>query len=457
MISIIDSCKKENFSSQTKIEQGRVAKNVSIADLQKAISSNASLDLNKITAQSTGSQSIEDFFIDTTQILETKNNSNSYFYSMQLLSKKQNTRKYFYNYFIIKDSLGRVKKYIIKFTPTAETIKNKYKNFKGTYEVIPEITTSTGKIKSNSTGIVSNSVGCVEVAYDIPCEYGYIHPEGNGPGLWCDGTGSHTEKIQVGDCGSSGGSSGQSGGNSSNGNNVVVPPTFYANNIVQCEDAVVDNFIYNVYTIYQNFAFTHTNEFNQLVGGLCGNFSEEKKAYIIIYLETKLNENYCTADDFEHDEDENNISDQNDPVELMPASITLHTGKVISITFGVTADGEGAQKTVSKRLITALTQALELASVYVEINSINVFATTNGTHTSPKSNHYKGLALDISKINGIPIILLGLDEKVIRLQGAFEAVPNRRENFGPVLKLKLGLPWAIGGHQDHIHFSINGQ
>lgn len=100
MVCVFNSCKKDNFLTETKIEQGRVAKNVSIAELQKAISGNALVDLNKISAQSTGSKIIEDFIIDTTQILETKNNSNSYFYSMQLLSKKQNTRKYFYNYFI---------------------------------------------------------------------------------------------------------------------------------------------------------------------------------------------------------------------------------------------------------------------------------------------------------------------------------------------------------------------
>lgn len=168
-----------------------------------------------------------------------------------------------------------MKKYIIKFTPTAETIKNKYKNFKATYEVLPELTTSSGQMKSNSTGIVSNAFGCVEIAYDIPCEYGNIHPEGNGPGNWCDGTGSHTQKIQVGDC--SGGSSGQSGGNSNSGNNVLVPPTFYANNIVQCDDTNADNFIYNEYSNHQNLAYNNLNDFNLIVGGLCGDLSEEKK------------------------------------------------------------------------------------------------------------------------------------------------------------------------------------
>ena len=328
LISIINSCKKDNFSSQTKIEQGRVAKNVSIADLQKAISSNASVDLNKITAQSTGSQSIEDFFIDTTQILETKNNSNSYFYSMQLLSKKQNTRKYFYNYFIIKDSLGRVKKYIIKFTPTAETIKNKYKNFKGTYEVMPEIATSTGQIRSNSLNIVSNGIGCMEVAYDIPCEYDYVHGEGNGPGPWCNGTGSYKLFLEI--CNGSGtgnigantgtvntGNNGNDNGSGNGSSNILVPPTFYANNIVQCDEAVVDDFIHNVYYNNLNFAFNHTNEFNQIVGGLCGNFSEPRKEEIIDFL------TYLSADSYvnqialqNYDDNLSNYTNENDSTHI---------------------------------------------------------------------------------------------------------------------------------------------
>jgi hypothetical protein len=41
------------------------------------------------------------------------------------------------------------------------------------------------------------------------------------------------------------------------------------------------------------------------------------------------------------------------------------------------------------------------------------------------------------------------------IQTVFESYSHRRENFGPHFKHKLGMPFPVGGHQDHIHLSVN--
>lgn len=157
------------------------------------------------------------------------------------------------------------------------------------------------------------------------------------------------------------------------------------------------------------------------------------------------------VDDFDID----NTNDQS-PTQVMPSNFTLSNGAIVSLKFGVTKDGQNAQKAVSIRLIAALKTALEITNQTVTITSIYIMATTNGEHTTPQSNHFRGLAVDISRINDIPIIVLGANNLVTALQQAIEQTTNRRENFGPALKLKLGQPWSIGGHDNHIHFSING-
>jgi hypothetical protein len=42
------------------------------------------------------------------------------------------------------------------------------------------------------------------------------------------------------------------------------------------------------------------------------------------------------------------------------------------------------------------------------------------------------------------------------IQEKFEGFPERRENFGPALKKKLGQPFQVAGHKDHVHLSVNG-
>jgi hypothetical protein len=137
-------------------------------------------------------------------------------------------------------------------------------------------------------------------------------------------------------------------------------------------------------------------------------------------------------------------------------------GDLVLTTFGVTrSDGLNAYNPISIRLIVAVQGAIELALKNgATIKYLHISATTNGLHAR-NSNHYKGLALDISEINHEKIVMMSRTgenyKNVILLQEAFETMANRRENFGPHLKLKSGQQAFVGGHEDHIHFSINGK
>ena len=41
------------------------------------------------------------------------------------------------------------------------------------------------------------------------------------------------------------------------------------------------------------------------------------------------------------------------------------------------------------------------------------------------------------------------------IQDEFETYSNRRENYGPHFKKKLGQNWTVSGHDDHVHVSVN--
>jgi hypothetical protein len=71
-----------------------------------------------------------------------------------------------------------------------------------------------------------------------------------------------------------------------------------------------------------------------------------------------------------------------------------------------------------------------------------------------------GKAVDISRINGQKMILAYPGDASVKaivdaIQTELESYAHRRENFGPAMKKKLGADYAIGGHADHIHFSVN--
>jgi len=86
-------------------------------------------------------------------------------------------------------------------------------------------------------------------------------------------------------------------------------------------------------------------------------------------------------------------------------------------------------------------------------------SSASDSHAFP-SRHAQKKAVDISRVNGTKIVIgypsnLPLKAIVDALQDTFETFANRRENFGPHLKLKLGHPHPVDGHADHIHFSVN--
>ncbi len=155
------------------------------------------------------------------------------------------------------------------------------------------------------------------------------------------------------------------------------------------------------------------------------------------------------------DDDPGN-SNVSGPIGSIPHSIQLNNGSVVQVDFGTTDDGDNADHQVSQRLIDGLIAALNVASQSGIISKIYIKATTNGSHSNPNSNHYRGTAVDISRINNVPMILSGPNTIVTALQNALDQVPYRRENFGPAFKHKFGVPYTIDGHKDHIHFSVDG-
>lgn len=80
-------------------------------------------------------------------------------------------------------------------------------------------------------------------------------------------------------------------------------------------------------------------------------------------------------------------------------------------------------------------------------------------HKHP-SRHAQQKAVDISRINGIKIVMGYPSDPAVKaivdaIQLAFEKYAHRRENFGPKIKQKLGKKWSVDGHRDHIHLSVN--
>lgn len=160
----------------------------------------------------------------------------------------------------------------------------------------------------------------------------------------------------------------------------------------------------------------------------------------------------------DNDLDFDNNTDWSGAVDYIPELITLPNGKTIKVTFGIAkSDAKSANNQISVKLLDALKSLLNEVSSNSNLTSIHISATTNGGH-SHDSNHYKGLAIDISKINGTPVINLGANNMlIISMQNAFENIPGRRENYGPVFTKKLGIAHDPGiSHDDHLHFSVNG-
>ena len=187
--------------------------------------------------------------------------------------------------------------------------------------------------------------------------------------------------------------------------------------------------------------------------------------------------------------------------------IILQSGDRVKLEFGRSADMVSANQEVSSKLVQALREVLEEANAALlrdsipPIRRLYISASTNGKH-SPTSNHSRKEAIDISEVNGQRMIynhfssqqreklkelLASLDyrsqlrdsdyirvegqpyaldeiflsDRIQYLQAAMLNHPYTRENFGPFLKTKyaketgkLNPNHPVGGHQDHIHWSV---
>ena len=102
--------------------------------------------------------------------------------------------------------------------------------------------------------------------------------------------------------------------------------------------------------------------------------------------------------------------------------VPVKTSKgVVEVSFGETSDKFSADQKVNPLVAKGLDDILEYANNLCHqqgvpiIKSIKVMSTTNGSRKAP-SNHFYGLAIDISAVNGVPIIdsqygmLLNLNE-----------------------------------------------
>lgn len=151
-----------------------------------------------------------------------------------------------------------------------------------------------------------------------------------------------------------------------------------------------------------------------------------------------LNAGYDSYDTYDGDDvdDDNDNFTPTGPKSYIPSKITLNNGNTVTVVFGTTnTDHINANQLVDSRLVSALTQALNIvASNNLTIVTIYIEATTNGHHVKVTSNHFKGLALDISRINGVPLIVQGASKYVKALQNAFDCLPNIREKFWPLFQ-----------------------
>jgi len=169
-------------------------------------------------------------------------------------------------------------------------------------------------------------------------------------------------------------------------------------------------------------------------------------------IEDEINSLGLLTDDGLPDILDTDNGEYNGPIANIPSCIELPDGTQINIDFNL-----GSDQPIAECLVQAFYEALICATAAGHnINDIYISSTTDGVH-SPTSNHSKALAIDFSRINGVKMINMNAQElqAVQALQDCLENVNGIRENFGPGLKNKLGKPYNVGGHKDHIHFSIN--
>jgi hypothetical protein len=113
---------------------------------------------------------------------------------------------------------------------------------------------------------------------------------------------------------------------------------------------------------------------------------------------------------------------------------------------------------VSQVLVSGLTHAISTTMGGQVVARLYVSSAFD-QHQLP-SRHMQRKAVDISRVNGVKIAIGYSANSTVRaivdaLQQNFETFAARRENFGPHFKRKLGQPWPVAGHGDHVHLSVN--
>lgn len=121
---------------------------------------------------------------------------------------------------------------------------------------------------------------------------------------------------------------------------------------------------------------------------------------------------------------------------------------------------DDVDREISEELFEAMQAAISTKAVADRDISTLWVSSARDRHSCP-SRHTTGNGVDISRINGKRIGGHYQTDDEVRaivdsLQTAFESAPHRRENFGPTIQLKLGEPKPISGHDDHFHWSVDG-
>lgn len=299
LLIIVYSCRTDNNLTQDqKIKEESIAKQISYQSFLSAFKSKNDIVLSTKINSNKNSKSkndiLENFSIDESKILMVKI-KNETTYSMRLVPSIDNDPKNIYNLYVKKDSIGNISQTIIKYSPTIASIKNNYKNINGLAQVIYNDTKPQNK-KNRISG-----EGCWEMYVEVACEFGYVHSQ-NGPGEWCDGTGSYHFEVTL--CSSGGASGGDSPGEittndaTGSGGNVFISPST-RNALLACEAQDSDEFIYALYSANQNWANQNISLFNNIVNNLCFDSSQQNKQFINWQVNFLSNNSNITKEQFQ--------------------------------------------------------------------------------------------------------------------------------------------------------------
>lgn len=121
--------------------------------------------------------------------------------------------------------------------------------------------------------------------------------------------------------------------------------------------------------------------------------------------------------------------------------------------------GEGVDKDVDQRIIDGLKHCIKSAIATGQTLTKIYISSASDSHLLP-SRHAQSKGVDISRIDGTKIVMGYPSDAHVKaivdaIQTTFESYTHRRENYGPMFKKKSGVAHAVGGHQDHIHLSVN--